>query len=233
MSGHAVIDNTVYQVRQETAVFTGWRFDDMSGYRVDKEKPNGRTPEEIHATIGEDGDDSLFAWVVQAYRSGTLLCDDGPGEVADFLHIADNGTLSLIHVKSAGSSSTLRRIAVAHYEVVVSQAVKNLVNLGKVHLADRLGRSPVAAPAAWHQGVRVSGRQEFLDSLACREPADPLEVVVVQPHVTQARYRELRATTTAPTGPDVHRLRLLDTLLNSAMWSCLGSSARFTVVGAA
>jgi hypothetical protein len=82
----------------------------MSGYRVDKEKPNGRTPEEIHAAIGENGDDSLFAWVVQAYRSGTLLCDDGPGEVADFLHIDDNGTLSLISRHTCPCTDLDRRL---------------------------------------------------------------------------------------------------------------------------
>lgn len=233
MSGHAIFDGAVYQVRRETAPFEGWGFEDFSGYRVDREKPPGSTPEKIHAAIGRAGDDSLFAWVANTYRRGVLLCDDGPGEVADFLHLDDDGTLSFIHVKAAGTRSPRRQIAVAHYEVVVGQAVKNLVNLDRARLQDRLNRSPIRVPAAWHQGVRVTGRQEFLDSLACWEPTDPVEVVVVQPHVTGARLHALRAMPANTPDADLHRLRLLDTLLNSAMWSCRGSNARFRVVVAA
>jgi hypothetical protein len=239
VSGHAVIGDTIYQQRREIAAFTNWQFRDMSGYQVNLEKPitgsprEVATPQEIHAAIGENGDNSLFAWVAHTYREGTLLCDDGSGEIADFLHLADDGALSLIHVKSAGSPSPRRRVAVAHYEVVVGQAVKNLVNLDMGRIFERLNQSPIATPAAWSQGIRVDGRQDFLDSLACREPYDPLEVVIVQPHVTQARHRELRAMPADATHPDVHRLRLLDTLLNSALVSCIGSNAKFTVVGAA
>jgi hypothetical protein len=46
-------------------------------------------------------DTPLFGWVVQHYSQDWLICDDGPGEVADFVHIGEDDTLSFIHVKKA------------------------------------------------------------------------------------------------------------------------------------
>jgi hypothetical protein len=40
--------------------------------------------------------------VVDRYLDGWLICDDGAGEVADFVHLALNGDLTVIHVKAAG-----------------------------------------------------------------------------------------------------------------------------------
>jgi len=40
-----------------------------------------------------------FAWVVEKVGPGWLTCDDGSGEVADFVHIAPDETLTLLHVK--------------------------------------------------------------------------------------------------------------------------------------
>lgn len=138
----------------------------------------------------------------------------------------------MIHVKAAGSAAPGRGISVAHYEVVTGQAVKNLVHLNIERLAERLARSPLATPAAWNNGVRVTGRGDFLDSLACRNPTDPTRVVVVQPHVSHTRYHALRALPGDSANPDLHRLRMLETLLNGTMTSCLGSNARFEVVAA-
>ena len=110
--------------------------------------------------------------------------------------------------------------------------MKNLVHLDIERLAERLSRSSIAAPAAWNDGVRVIGRDDFLDSLACRNPTDPTKVVVVQPHVSQTRYLALRALSGDAANADLHRLRMLETLLNGTMTSCLGSNARFEVVAA-
>jgi hypothetical protein len=231
MSGHAVHGSCIYQERRTPVPFGGWRFEDLNGFCVDREKPAGRNPREIHAAIGENGDTSLFSWVVRAYPTGSLLCDDGPGEIADFLHIEDDGTLTLIHVKGAANSSPRRRVAVGPYEVVVSQAVKNLLHLDTTRLAERLAESPIAAPAAWCQGVRVPGRADFLDSLACREPVHPLAVVVVQPHLTRSTHQRLRALGADARDPELHRLWMLEMLLHGTTQQCQGKNARFTVVG--
>jgi hypothetical protein len=231
-SGHAIIGGDLYQQRTDVAAFNGWRFEDFANYRIDKEKPASR-PHDVHATVGERGDDSLFGWVAHTYREGVLLCDDGSGEVADFIYIADSGRLSLIHVKAAENTSPRRRVAVAPYEVVVSQAVKNLANLNMDQLADRLSRSAITTPAAWDHGKRVRGRAAFLDSLACRDVTDPCEVLIVQPHHSRGANDEARHASPGSDSLDLYRLKLLDTLLNAALIACIGSNAQFGVIGSA
>ena len=94
--------------------------------------------------IGTAG--SLFCWIKNCWNvnrdsgnSGWLACDDGSGELADFIHLDEHqGTLSLIHIKGASTSSPTRGISVGAYEVVVSQAIKNLRHLDRFYLAEGL-----------------------------------------------------------------------------------------------
>jgi hypothetical protein len=67
--------------------------------------PARQPGQSLRDAIAVADDDSLFAWVVKRFGDGWLVCDDGPGEVADFLHIANDGTLTIIHVKAAGNHS--------------------------------------------------------------------------------------------------------------------------------
>jgi hypothetical protein len=108
-SGHAINAGRLY--RQNLGLippFPHLEFRDFTGYRVEQEKPAATAPQAIHDAIGRNGDDSLFAWVVAEFDDGWLLCDDGPGEVADFLHLDGHGTLRAIHVKGANSASPRR-----------------------------------------------------------------------------------------------------------------------------
>jgi hypothetical protein len=116
----------------------------------------------IHDAITADGDESLFAWVVNQYAQGWLICDDSSGEIADFIHISadQTATLSLIHVKAAASADRRRRVAVGPYEVVASQAAKNTRYLSSQTLRDRIAACPLERPAAWIDGRRVNGRAE-------------------------------------------------------------------------
>ncbi len=131
-SGHAYAHNTFYTAPITTARFANWDFRDFTGYRLDQEKPKAAGTQAIHDAIGVHGDESLFAWVVRQYRDGWLICDDGSGEVADFVHIANDGTLTLIHVKAAHSASPRREIAVVPYEVVVVQPHVNSATYARV-----------------------------------------------------------------------------------------------------
>jgi len=231
-SGHAVFPDGAYQIRQQTAPFQNWDWRDFTGFDLEQEKPATVTGVSVHDRIATPGDTSLFAWVVARYNDGVLLCDDGAGEIADFLHIGNDGTLRFIHVKAAHSRSSARRVSVSPYEVVVGQAVKNLVSAPPEQLAEHLQRSGVKNPAAWSSGQRVHGRQDFLEMLAARRPTDTTEVVVVQPHVTRAHYTAA-ASPARKIHHETHRMRLLHTLLNTAHAACIGSGAGFVVVGSA
>jgi hypothetical protein len=183
----------------------------------------------MHDTIGEDRDTSLFGWVARHYSAGLLTCDDGPGEIADFLHVAD-GVLSLVHVKSAHSSSPRRGVSASAYEVVTSQAVKNLVFTDATRLRDRLASAPVRRPACWRDGERVEDRTEFVRALDGRDATHPVRVVIVQPHLSEPTYRRLR-NTAGPTSDETLRLHLLESLLNGARGTLVRVNADLTVIG--
>lgn len=212
-SGHVIRDGEAFLYRVPEAPFRNWDFQDFSLFDVSLEKPLGaRSEAEIHAVCGLPEDRSLFGWVVAAYGNGHLTCDDGAGEVADFVHVAADGTLSLIHVKAAFSAATSRGIAVVPYEVVVSQATKNLGYLDPTVLRARLATEENMKRASWQDGVRCPDRQHVLDAISSRSPRDPVAVVIVQPHVRKCSYD----AATASQGVDGYRLKLLDLLLNNA-----------------
>lgn len=231
-SGHAFTSGQFWEARTSVARFLKWTFADFAGYEVDREKPeSSKGPQVIHDAIGEPGDRSLFAWVVARYTDGWLICDDGPGEVADFLHITPGGTLSVIHVKGARSGNPNRRVSAAAYEVVVGQAVKNLPFADAERLRVKLAGTPLVRPACWTNGVRVSGREDFLDSFDMRNATDEYRVVVVQPHLRESHYRVLRGAANAGTpGADLMRLYLLETLLNSARSTAIGIGSDLDVI---
>jgi hypothetical protein len=229
-SGHVIRQHRAYLSEVPSAPFRNWRFADFTGFDVSMEKPGNASSEAvIHGECGEPGDVSLFGWVAKTYTVGHLLCDDGPGEIADFIHLAPDQTLSLIHVKAAHSASPHRQLAAGPYEVVASQATKNLLYLDPHRLSDRLLPTVDCGRAAWHDGARCADRQPFLEALAARSPRSTTKVVIVQPHVTEARY----LAAAADAGAHGYRLKLLDMLLNGASATVSqGAGAVLEVVGA-
>jgi hypothetical protein len=233
-SGHVVGPHGIGRRNINPAPFDNWQFLDFSGFDVTMEKP-GKTPSEIHANIGTRGDRSLFGWVARHYASGWLICDDGPGEVADFVHISPDGTLSLIHVKAAHSASALRGISVSAYEVVTGQAAKNsryLVDLDL--LRETLMISQGQERAAWIDGKRVPDRTVFLAMLGGLVPSDKRQVVIVQPHVSEQMYKRIRADhprEEASRRRDLLRLNSLETLLHTTRGAAVALSAELQVIG--
>ena len=173
-SGHTYTNRQIARINLASNPFHRFDFQDFRGFNVKREKPAGRAGQQLHTNIGKEGDDSLFGWVQQNYQEGFLICDDGSGEVADFLHLATDNTLSIIHVKAAYSSSTSRGIAVTSFEQLVSQAEKGVRRLAPEALhADLLARQPVPRPACWTNGRRVNDRLEFLKHLRAAAAGGP------------------------------------------------------------
>ena len=175
-------------------------------------------------------DRPIFAWVVAHYTDGWLTCDDGSGEIADFVHLDPAGAVSLIHVKGASSRSAGRLVAVSPHEIVTSQAAKNMVYRDKRLLLRHLSASRVDRPASWSAGQRVADRTDLLDMLQCTDASDPLPVIVVQPHVSkQVRERAL-ATAAAGGSDDLFRLHRLEALLNVCNGAVSALGAEFAVI---
>jgi hypothetical protein len=232
-SGHTFVGRQLVRQRLANRPFSNVDFSDFSGFEITREKPRAQPGQSLHDAIAVNGDDSLFAWVVRQFSKGWLLCDDGAGEVADFLHLADDGTLTVIHVKAADSRSARRRIAVTRFEQVVSQAGKNILFLDNEMLVERLSRPRAAGSAAWCDGRRVPG-MGFVDQLRARVTSDRTIVVIVQPHLLRSVHDLARAASDAgkPNG-DSYSLMLLDNLLHSTRRTIAARCDELRIIGCA
>jgi len=229
-SGEAINSGNVWSTETRPFPFPNWVWRDFSGFDVRREKPEGGKPQEIHDAIGEAQDRSLFSWVVSTYgASGWLTCDDGPGEISDFIKYDGDGAVSLVHVKAANSDNPKRPVNVTSFEVVMSQATKNLTYLNTDQLIERLSTPGVPKPASWYAGSRVGSRMDLIDFLSVRPAQAPLRVEVIQPQMTRRCYE--RATAMPEGSIDLMRLRLLETLLNAARGVVTGLGADLYVVG--
>lgn len=241
-SGHTLSEGAIYSLRYRDMPFRGWRFVDLSGYDVRKEKPvvgNRFEP----AAIGKQ--DSLFCWVWNTWLAfdsqdgerGWLVCDDGSMEIADFIHLDDAATppvLSLVHVKGSHNSGRDRGISVSDYEVVVGQAVKNLRHLDRLLLAEGLeaGLDKKIGAVVRRAGGAKHDRRGMLRALDALGDDYARRVVIVQPRVTALAHRQAggerragKATGTAS------RLRQLDALLLGAEADCHELGAVLLVLG--
>jgi hypothetical protein len=231
-SGHVVANGEITRQNLKSAPFPNYEFEDFSGTAVTEEKPRVLGVQKIHDAIGANGDRSLFGWVVRRYRTGWLLCDDGPGEAADFLHLDDDGTLTALHLKGAQSRSPGRRVAVQAYEQVASQAAKNARLLASDPLAERLAGRTIERPGLWYDGQRTYALDDFLFALRTRKASDPTRVVIVQPHLLRSVHDAARAAADngRPTS-DSHSLALLDVLLHGTRRTVAALWDDLTVVG--
>jgi hypothetical protein len=234
-SGHTALMRSIYRQNMRAAVFPNWIFEDFSGFDIAKEKPDTKQSQVIHDSIGLAADDSLFGWVVKRFNDGWLTCDDGSGEVADFVYVSNDGILSLIHVKGAKLNHPNRKIAVGPYEVVVSQAEKNIRYLTRDILIERLKHAPVSRPACWQFGMRANDREELILILSVLSPRVRTKVVVVQPHISQPLYAKAqqRPDDGTPVSPEALRMELLEALLNIAHAGIVGNGSDLFVIGSA
>jgi hypothetical protein len=233
-SGHVVTQSGIWHRNVNSAPFPHWRFHDFSGFDIGIEKPPGKNLAEIHARVGSAGDRSLFGWVVRHYSSGWLICDDGPGEVADFVHISPDAVLSLIHVKGAHSTSQNRGVSVSAFEVVASQAAKNSRRLDDLGILSETLMIAFSGRAAWTDGRRVPDRADFLEALGSLMPSDKKQVVIVQPHVSELTRQRILASADiqgSTPSPELFRLSSLETLLHTTRAAAVAVGADLDVIG--
>lgn len=224
-------------VRYRDLPFNGFKWANFGASDIRKEKP---TP--LNAiTIGTG--DSLFCWLksqwtadqldwLQLPREGWLACNDGATEIADFIHLDKKApaTLTLIHVKAAKNGAGGRGLAVAPYEVVVSQAIKNLRHidpqLAVEEFTSRLGKQ--IANAVWQDGVSAV-RQDMLAAIEAHGTNLARRVIIVQP---QTRRQAQQSALQQPEGSkERHLVRQLHGLLIGAQRDCSGVGAELIVVG--
>jgi len=242
--GHIISGNVAYLPHYSAVPFRGWEWVDFTMPRrvdVTKEKPirlgaTDRRTVDL-SRIGEAIDDSLFSWAYDRWgkgRPGLLLCDDGSGEIADFVHLApvdDDGEslLTFVHAKGGKSERMDRGLSVSEYEVVIAQAIKNIAYTEPDRIAAKLRALSSTAPV-WVEGILNSNASEFADELLNRGRRIRRRVVVLHPYTLKSRYE-------IDTGDATASLRgrhaQLSTLLLEAEAACRSVGAQFSVIGAA
>jgi hypothetical protein len=233
-------------------------------YRADREKPQKETnpantdeptnpPERgkeqgWEASLGENiqSPASLFEYVVayaeELFKPGAgndwhLCCDDGAGEVADFVYFEpDADRLYFIHVKAAKSREMSRKISVKAYEEVSSQAVKNLRYLEVPNLLKFLedGKHlPIANACFYNTTAKPYGsRDKLLAALrGYKRRLLDRKVIVFQPHVRRLDWKAARKSwedgVEATPRNQINRFLQLRTLLTDAEITCRKLGAHF------
>jgi hypothetical protein len=216
---HTYSDGQVFEVKTRPFPFA-LKAKDFSGHDISLEKPRpaGANKGVDLSRIGEAAEPSLFTWVWKHYKKGWLWCDDRSGELADFIHLdVDRSALSLIHVKAANSDSDERGISVSAYEVVCSQALKNLRYTERreleLPLKEKLTQKGTKLIRGWRNGKALPLGSTALWSAigSVRYSALSRRVVIVQPHV---RESDLPTNLLANTA-SARQTRLLYTLLHA------------------
>ena len=198
-SGHTLTDGAIFEIRHRDQPFDQFRWADFTDYKVKTEKFwSGSFPENALELIGKQK--SLFCWVKNNWPMpgdpysgipGWLACDDGAGEISDFIHLDVGGevpVLTLIHVKGAKSDAATRGISVSSYEVVIGQAVKNARFLDRLNMDEGLeaGLKTKIGKLVWFNG-EPSTREEMLEKLGKIGTSYKRVVVVLQPHVRKSK----------------------------------------------
>ena len=243
-TGHTFSGGQFYTTTFRDARFDKWAWASLAGFDIGAEKPLDEKRLLIE-DIGKENDSSLFGFVAKHWNYpdndkpvGWLVCDDGSMESADFIHFDDRETpprLTLIHVKGSGSVSADRGVSVSDYEVVVSQAVKNLRHIDRVHISEKLAANQDAqiGSAVWRDGKRQDSRKEILKILAKAGSNMNKRVCILQPRVRRSEVIaiEKRIAKRDLDRPEVRRLQQLDALLLGARANCFELGAEFWVIG--
>ncbi len=240
-SGHVLAEQDIFQLRFREFPFRNYLWDNFGDYHRDQEKPKPLNAE----NIGRDK--SLFSWVKNCWRSdlkqanpnartgnpapGWLASNDGSMEIADFIHLDDRASpaiLTLIHVKGANNNNAGRPISVSAYEIVTSQAVKNLRHIDEELLAGNFVNQldKRIKEAVWYNGRKVN-RERMLEALSKVNANYIRRVIILQPQTTRSSLAKARDGKPA----EQLRAKQLDTLLLAAQANCQSLGAEFYVIG--
>ncbi|MES1240956.1 MAG: hypothetical protein ABUT39_04995 [Acidobacteriota bacterium] len=217
--GVVLQDGRIYRPTYKDVPFGAWRWlpfrNDRAGYEVADEKPTEEIPDpkipgrkvrrQINLAEHTWDGRSLFDFVVKNVDNlfdsrpveRHLICDDRSGEIADFIYVEPTRRrLFLLHAKAAGSA-TARGIAPAKYEVVTSQATKNLRFLDTGHLLERLRADngiPIERSTWWgrenEEMARVENRTLAIAAIEHLGAFPEKWVVLLQPHTTRKVWED-------------------------------------------
>lgn len=257
-TGHVLVDRQVSLLEYRDVRFEAWKWLPMTvggqPVVVTQEKPTkpsaGNSNKHVADLEAIGLQQSLFDYCLKSLPNLIInrtagsplwaICDDGSGEIADFIFYAPaDRLLWMIHAKGADSDAPGRRISVAAYEQVVSQARKNLRYFNGPLLAKELGSRGAEKPLIWRDQVRVTGdahicaRSTICEQLLNTRFFEDRRLVVLQPHVTESIWNHARKL--LRDGQEDHQsvklYRLLSALLADLQITAQKVDAGFIAIG--
>ena len=257
-TGHVLVDRQVSLLEYRDVRFDAWKWRPMTvrglAVKLTQEKPTKPSQKDANKKVADleaiGQQQSLFDYCLEDLprlippRTGGsplwAMCDDGSGEIADFIFYAPvDRRLWLVHAKGADSDAAGRQISVAAFEQVVSQARKNLRFFDGPKLARELDERGAGKPLLWRDGIRLTGddhiraRDEICQQLRDTHFFEDRQLVVLQPHVSKASWDQARRLLS--TGQDSHQsvkiYRLLSALLADLQMSAQKVDAGFMAIG--
>jgi hypothetical protein len=257
-TGHVLVDRQVSLLEYRDVRFDAWTWRPLTvrglAVEVTQEKPTKPSQKDPNKKVADleaiGQQQSLFDYcledlprLIPPRTAGSPLwaiCDDGSGEIADFIFYAPaDRRLWLVHAKGADSDAAGRQISVAAYEQVVSQARKNLRYFDGPLLARELEDRGADKPLLWRDGVRLTGaahaqaRDDICQQLRDTHFFEDRQLVVLQPHVSKISWEQARGLLSA--GQDNHQsvklYRLLSALLADLQITAQKVDAGFMAIG--
>ena len=251
-SGHIVQSGTAYELKFSDVIFKQWRWLDFEKdgewYKLNQEKPEKNDGSHTYdpSRIGQDH--SLFCYLknfaedlvvpdvgVKPSADWMLLCDDGAGEIADFVAL-DPGHASpfvtFVHVKAAKGNAA--DIAWDPFSLVVGQTQKNLRDYDVHHLAEDLARRTNAnnRRLVWRRGTQPMDRNDFVAALRRLAPHAQRHVIVFQPRILHATWdAAVTGHRNSQYNANVGRMRHVSTSLSLTEEELRRLGATFTVFG--
>lgn len=251
-SGHVVQKGVLFSLQFKDVIFEDWRWSkfapasDGKTYKVKDEKPTRTSKgKKVYAPDLIGKSDSLFCYVrnnvanligrdTSPVKDWHLLCDDGSGEIADFIALSPTKRfVTFVHVKanSKGSAST---ISVTPFSEVVSQATKNLRNFDQALLSEgiRTRTTDNNKGLVWrHDGAAIT-REDFCTLLDQFRPNADRHVIILQPRINEGTWNKAVSNHRAnKTAAQVGRMRQLSGLLSAARNTFNKLGATIEVVG--
>jgi hypothetical protein len=253
-SYHTIAATQLCSIKRRNSSFKNWIWFDFykhKGFDVTKEKPD------VFSDIwSKPRDDSLFTWCVKSASgqlsntsafnipglpllssSGNtwLYCDDNSREIADFVYFHHDGgksILALVHVKGAKSSSQNRKAVPTPYEVVVAQAIKNVIDMENERLLNRIETRASNSHHkiwnnCWNATAPTGTSASFISELKKISSSTELKILIVQPHVLSKNYYTKKAPKKEVSGIGPEQLR---TLLHGLHISTMGVNAELYVI---
>jgi hypothetical protein len=262
-SGHVLNRERLYLPVPPDSPFTHWQWVDLdegkSPYDVTKEKPANWSVMRSHrnfANVQAASADDLFSFVVEnisrladlkASPEWFVLCHDQPQEVADFVVLAPQERfLAHIHVKGAKTKDPARRVSIGAYDLVVTQAIKNLPRLDVPTLLAALEK-PSNSDREAGQFVVCGSQGTVSKSMDCtpfmealrkmtKRPLLKKRVIIFQPHIRASywlpKVDEWKMSSTPFSVAGIQPVFMLSSLLLDATIACMRLSAEFSVWGA-